>query len=347
MKRFQTLGDYLLTARPEGSAGAAVIATIEAVADALLQIGDLVALGPLFGKLDTAGGGDGADRPRATMELAAHEVLAEALAGAPVAALISGQDAGIRPMRAGAPLLVAAAALEGSSNIEADAPVGTIFSIIPVVPEATAGEGTIVPPGASQLAAAYCIYGPQTLLVLTLGRGTQMFTLDTAVRQFRLTAPDVRITGAAREFAINLSNSRHWDPHIRGYINDCLAGEEGPRGCNYNMRWFGSVAADAHRIFARGGVCLYPGDQRRGFSRGRLHLVYECNPIAFLVEQAGGRATTGTQRILDVVPTAIHQHVPMAFGSREEISMVERYYTDSDLNGVRSQLFNRRSLLRA
>lgn len=201
--------------------------------------------------------------------------------------------------------------------------------------------------GSHQRAAGYIIYGPQTALLLTMGEGTQMFILDPLDRQFRLTGENLQITPTTREFAINASNFRHWDEHIRGYVDDCLEGERGPRAANFNMRWIASLVAECHRILSRGGVFLYPGDERQGYSRGRLRLTYEANPIAWLVEQAGGAASTGRERILDIQPTDIHQRVPLIFGSREEVARIDGYYADLHPLGSRSPLFGQRGLFRA
>jgi len=272
----------------------------------------------------------------------------EALQEAPVAYLVSEELEDPLVMQRTAPLYVAIDPLDGSSNIETNAAVGTIFSIFPAVTdENTTVDAGVLQPGVNQLAAGYCIYGPQTSLILTLGNGTHIFTLDPVEDEFRLTTADVRISETTREFAINVSNFRHWDRHVRAYIDDCLAGEEGHRQSNYNMRWIASLVAECQRILARGGIFLYPGDARKGYAHGRLRLLYECSPIAFLVEQAGGGATTGKQRILEVTPENIHQRVPMIFGSSREIRRVERYYAERDMHGERSQLFNKRGLFRA
>jgi len=197
------------------------------------------------------------------------------------------------------------------------------------------------------VAAGYCIYGPHTALTLTLGQGTHVFTLDPEIGEFRLTATHIQIAETTREFAINVSNFRHWNRPVRAYVDYCLAGEDGVGKRNYNMRWIASLVAECHRIISRGGIFLYPEDARDGYGNGRLRLVYECNPIAFLIEQAGGAATTGLQRILDISPTSVHQRVPMMFGSKCEIRRLEKYYTGRDLQGQGSQLFNKRGLFRA
>ena len=172
------------------------------------------------------------------------------------------------------------------------------------------------------------------------------FTLDPLTKEFRLTVKSVAVLPDTTEFAINSSNSRQWDGHIRAYVDDCLEGEEGPHGTNYNMRWIASLVAECHRILSRGGIFLYPADIRKGYATGRLPLVYECNPIAFLIEQAGGAATTGIQRILDIKPQNIHERVPLIFGSKHEVELVEKYYAEINPYHERPQLFKNRSLLR-
>ena len=238
--------------------------------------------------------------------------------------------------------------LDGSSNIDTNVSVGTIFSILPL------REGADVPPeahffqpGTRQLAAGYIIYGPQTSMVLTVGAGTHIFTLDPTDRKYKLTSANLQIPADTREFAINASNYRHWDTGIRQYIDTCIEGAPGPRKKNFNTRWIGSMVAECHRILMRGGIYLYPGDSREGYAEGRLRLIYEGNPIAFLMEQAGGAASTGQTRILDLEPTAIHQRIPLIFGSAEEVATVEGYHGISEASADRSPLFAQRGLFRS
>jgi fructose-1,6-bisphosphatase I len=248
----------------------------------------------------------------------------------------------------GAPLLLAIDPLDGSSNIDANVSIGTIFSVLPAPPDCPVPTlSGFLQPGVRQLAAGYALYGPHTAFVITVGSGTHMFTLDRARGQFRLTAASVRVPPKTREFAINASNHRHWDEPIRIYVDDCLKGTEGPRGENFNMRWIASMVAEAHRVLARGGIYLYPGDVREGYERGRLRLIYEASPIAWLIEQAGGAASTGTERILEILPAAIHQRVPLIFGSRDEVARLDRYHLDPYPIGERSPLFGRRGLFRS
>jgi fructose-1,6-bisphosphatase I len=198
--------------------------------------------------------------------------------------------------------------------------------------------------GRRQMAAGYAIYGPQTALVLTVGSGTHIFTLNPDTGAFCLTQPDVKIPVDTNEFAINTSNFRRWDGHIRAYVDDCLEGAEGPHGKNYNTRWIASLVAECHRIMVRGGIFLYPGDRRPDYHSGRLRLAYECSPIAFLVEQAGGAASTGYQDIMDVDPHDLHERVPLIFGSRNEVRLLNHYYEEVHPYQERSQLFGKRGL---
>ena len=219
--------------------------------------------------------------------------------------------------------------LDGSSNIDVNVSIGTIFSVLHM-PEDDRGvdEGDFLQPGNRQVAAGYCVYGPQTTLVLTVGDGVVMFTLDRETGSWKLTERDVQIPPDTREFAINMSNLRHWAPPVRRYIDECLAGKTGPREKDFNMRWVASMVADVHRILSRGGVFLYPWDQREPDKPGKLRLMYEANPMAFLVEQAGGAATNGRQRILDLLPTKLHERVSVVLGSKNEVQRVTSYHLD-------------------
>ena len=217
--------------------------------------------------------------------------------------------------------------LDGSSNIDVNVSIGTIFSVLP----ATAGEGAepFLQPGHNQAAAGYCVYGPQTTLVLTLGCGVVAFTMDPPTGQFVQTGANIRISEKTREFAINMSNMRHWAEPVRAYIDDCLAGEAGPRGKNFNMRWIASMVADVHRVLTRGGVFMYPWDKREPTKPGKLRLMYEANPMSLLVEQAGGKSFDGKQRILDIRPTGLHQRVSVMLGSKEEVEVLEQKHARS------------------
>ena len=219
--------------------------------------------------------------------------------------------------------------LDGSSNIDVNVSIGTIFSVLHM-PEDDRGvdEGDFLQPGKRQVAAGYCVYGPQTTLVLTVGDGVAMFTLDREQGSFVLTQENVRIPADTQEFAINMSNMRHWASPVRRYIDECLQGRDGPREKDFNMRWIASMVADVHRIMTRGGIFLYPWDKREPGKPGKLRLMYEANPMAWLVEQAGGAATNGKERILDIQPTKLHERVSVILGSKNEVERVTSYHSE-------------------
>ncbi len=219
--------------------------------------------------------------------------------------------------------------LDGSSNIDVNVSVGSIFSVLRC-PEGICEptEKDFLQPGSTQLCAGYAIYGPATMLVLTTGCGVNGFTLDREIGEFLLTHPNLRIPEETSEFAINASNSRYWEPAVKRYVNECLAGKSGPRARDFNMRWIASLVAETHRILMRGGVFMYPRDRKDLTKAGRMRLLYEANPIGFIVEQAGGRASTGDRPILDVVPDSVHQRIGFVFGANTEVERIERYHRD-------------------
>ncbi|OPF62125.1 MULTISPECIES: class 1 fructose-bisphosphatase [unclassified Hydrogenophaga] len=221
--------------------------------------------------------------------------------------------------------------LDGSSNIDVNVSIGTIFSVMKK-PEGSPGvsEADFMQPGSQQVAAGYCVYGPQTTLVLTVGDGVVMFTLDREQGSFVLTKENVTIPADTKEFAINMSNMRHWAPPVKRYVDECLAGKEGPRGKDFNMRWVASMVADVHRILTRGGVFMYPWDKRDPDKPGKLRLLYEANPMGWLVEQAGGAATNGHGRILDITPTKLHERVSVILGSKNEVERITAYHLEAE-----------------
>jgi fructose-1,6-bisphosphatase I/sedoheptulose-1,7-bisphosphatase len=238
--------------------------------------------------------------------------------------------------------------LDGSSNIDVNMTVGSIFSVLRAkTPGVNAVGADFLQPGTEQVCAGYAIYGPCTMLVLTLGHGTHAFTLDPTLGEWILSHADLRIAPTTREFAINVSNARFWEPAVRRYVEECQAGAAGPRGVDFNMRWIASLVAEAHRILMRGGVFLYPRDTKEPRRPGRLRLLYEINPVAFLIEQAGGLASTGRSRVMDVEPTSLHQRVGFVFGSAQEVERIEGYHTDDFHDGYDSPLFGRRGLYSA
>ena len=241
----------------------------------------------------------------------------------------------------GGDLAVAIAPLYGSINVESNVAFGTIFGFFPA--EATA-DASFLRPGRDLLAAGYVLYGPQTSLVVSFGDDVLRYVMDRATGTFRLLEAGLRIPDQCFEYAINASNYRHWPRPIRAFVDDCVAGHLGPTNKNFNMRWIASLVAETHRILQRGGVFLYPADDRAGYERGRLRLVYECAPIAFLVEQAGGKATDGCDRILDQIPASLHARTPFIFGSGDKVDRVAAYF---DLpEAETSALFGKRGLFR-
>jgi fructose-1,6-bisphosphatase I/sedoheptulose-1,7-bisphosphatase len=244
--------------------------------------------------------------------------------------------------------------LDGSSNIDVNVSVGSIFSILRAPQSAVDSgrdvtEADFLQPGAAQVAAGYAIYGPVTMLVLTVGSGVVGFTLDPNLGEFKLTHPDIRVPVDTQEIAINSSNSRFWAPPIQRYVDECLAGKTGPRGKDFNTRWIASMVAEAHRILMRGGVFMYPRDTKDMTKPGRLRLLYEANPIGFVMEQAGGRASTGRSSVLEVQPEKLHQRIGLVFGSKNEVDRIERYHREYDEGTDQpyvSPLFNERSLYR-
>ena len=241
--------------------------------------------------------------------------------------------------------------LDGSSNIDVNVSVGSIFSILRA-PQAVIDshrdvtEADFLQPGATQVAAGYAIYGPVTMFVLTVGNGVAGFTLNPNLGEFVLTHDNIRVPRETHEFAINTSNSRFWEPPVKRYVDECLAGKAGPRGKDFNMRWIASMVAEAHRILMRGGVFMYPRDTRDPSKPGRLRLLYEANPIGFIMEQAGGRASTGRQPMLGVQPSALHQRIGLVFGSKNEVERIERYHLEPNSKEAGNPLFVERSLFR-
>jgi fructose-1,6-bisphosphatase I/sedoheptulose-1,7-bisphosphatase len=241
--------------------------------------------------------------------------------------------------------------LDGSSNADVNVSVGSIFSILRAPEDVVASgrdvtEADFLQPGATQVAAGYALYGPATMLVLTVGNGVSAFTLDPDLGEFMLTHRDIQVPVDTQEFAINSSNSRFWEPPVKRYVDECLAGRTGLRAKDFNMRWIASMVAEAHRILMRGGVFLYPRDTKEPVQAGRLRLLYEANPIGFLMEQAGGRASTGRQPMLGVKPKALHQRIGLIFGSKNEVERVERYHREPVSSDRCNPLFADRGLFR-
>ncbi|PLX35786.1 MAG: class 1 fructose-bisphosphatase [Hyphomicrobiales bacterium] len=323
--------------------------TIKGIAAGGHAISELISAGPLAGALaEVLGENIGGDAQKA-LDLRSHDLMLEMLADTPVAWFGSEEaddPVAIHPDTG--TVVVAMDPLDGSSNIDTNVSVGTIFSILPVQPDSDRGPLTdLLQPGTEILAAGFIVYGPQTALVISLGEGTLMFTHDHNSGKFFITNDRVDIPREKKEYAINASNYRFWETPIRTYIDDCVAGVEGPREANFNMRWVASLVAEVYRIMVRGGIFLYPRDRRKGYEDGRLRLVYECNPIAFVVEHGGGHATDGEHRILEMKPTELHQRSPLVFGSVDKVDLVTRYHKEPHAIAERSPLFGNRGLLRS
>ena len=307
---------------------------LEVVARACKRIALAVNKGDLGDVMGTASTENVQGEVQKKLDIIANETLIEANEwGGHLAAMASEEMEGIYLVPNRYPqgeYLLLFDPLDGSSNIDVNVSIGTIFSVLKK-PEGHPGvhESDFLQPGRQQVAAGYCIYGPQTTLVLTVGDGVAMFTLDREQGSFVLTRENIRIPEDTKEFAINMSNMRHWDAPVRRYIDECLAGESGPRGKNFNMRWIASMVADVHRILMRGGIFMYPWDRREPNKPGKLRLMYEANPMGLLVEQAGGSATNGRERILDVQPMQLHQRVSVILGSKNEVERVTGYHSES------------------
>jgi fructose-1,6-bisphosphatase I len=284
------------------------------------------ALGAAFAATLSSSNADGDDQK--ALDVHADTLFLKAATEAGVAFYASEEQADPMVLDGISPLSVAIDPLDGSSNIDTNITIGTIFSILPSLADA---ESTFLQRGTAQIAAGFFVYGPQLALVLTLGAGTSIFVFSEREGVFLKAYSSVTISPEAKEFALNMSNYRHWDPALRAYADDCLAGVTGPRGKNFNMRWIASLVAETYRILVRGGVFMYPRDNRKGYDQGRLRLVYEANPVAFLIEQAGGDAMDGHTRILDLKPQSLHERTPFMFGAKNEIATLRRYHADPTL----------------
>ena len=305
---------------------------LEVVARACKSISHAVNKGELGGILGSADSENVQGEVQKKLDIIANEVLIEANEwGGHLAAMASEEMDGIYVVPNRYPqgeYLLLFDPLDGSSNIDVNVSIGTIFSVLKK-PEGDRGveEGDFLQAGHQQVAAGYCVYGPQTTLVLTVGDGVAMFTLDREQGSFILTQENIRIPEDTKEFAINMSNMRHWDTPVKRYVDECLQGVEGPRGKNFNMRWIASMVSDVHRILTRGGIFMYPWDKREPNKPGKLRLMYEANPMSWLIEQAGGAATNGKQRILDIQPGQLHERVSVILGSKNEDERVTSYHS--------------------
>lgn len=335
--------------RGQGARHEAIAATVRKLAEAAVKVRHTVshgALGAAFA--GTRGSTNAAGDDQKDLDVFADDIFLDAMRHAPVALYASEELEQPVLLDQAAPLAVAIDPLDGSSSIDVNMSIGTIFSLLPAsgAPDADPAAA-FLQAGANQLGAGFFIYGPQLALVLSLGSGTHVFVFSARLGAFIQAHESRMLPARTQEFAVNASNYRHWDEAVRLYVDDCLKGSEGPRDKDFNMRWLACLAAECYRILIRGGVVLYPGDRRRGYHQGRLRLVYEANPIAFLIEQAGGAATDTVSRILDIEPEHLHQRTPLVFGSAREVERIGRYHTAPSAIGERAPLFGNRGLFRA
>ncbi|MFK0377648.1 class 1 fructose-bisphosphatase [Pandoraea sp. NPDC090278] len=334
--RRKTLTQYLIEQQREfNNIPAELRLLIEVVARACKSISHAVSKGALGGVLGSAGSENVQGEVQKKLDVISNEIMLEANEwGGHLAAMASEEMEDVFHIPNRYPqgeYLLMFDPLDGSSNIDVNVSIGTIFSVLRC-PEGVTDptEKDFLQPGTQQVAAGYAVYGPQTVLVLTTGHGVNCFTLDREMGSWVLTQEGMRIPEDTKEFAINMSNERHWYPPVQRYIGELLQGKEGVRGKDFNMRWIASMVADVHRILTRGGVFMYPADKRDPDKPGKLRIMYEANPMSFLVEQAGGASTNGTQRILDIQPQKLHERVAVFLGSKNEVERVTGYHLEGD-----------------
>ncbi|NND90800.1 MAG: class 1 fructose-bisphosphatase [Granulosicoccus sp.] len=328
-----TLTQYIIEqGRAQNESRGAFTALLNDVATACKRLSNLVRLGELAGVLGTAGQENVQGEQQKKLDVIANEVFIESMQHSGLLAGIASEE-----MDAHYPIperyprgdyLLAFDPLDGSSNIDVNGSTGTIFSITRHVDSSAPSDIDFQQPGSRQVCAGYCLYSSASMLVITTGHGVAGFTLDNSVGEFILSHPQIKVPRQTSEYAINASNARHWLPPEKRYVDECNAGADGPRGRDFNMRWAGSMVGDVHRILSRGGLFLYPMDAKLAAAgkHGKLRLLYEANPMAMLMEQAGGKAHTGTERILDIAPSSLHQRVPVIMGSADEVERLIGYH---------------------
>ncbi|CAN5423890.1 class 1 fructose-bisphosphatase [soil metagenome] len=324
-----TLARTLYQHRSAGLIDAALETVITNLAATCVRISSTVSKGALGGVLGTAGTGNVQGEEQKKLDVLANDLMLDGNGWSGVVAGMASEEMEDPYPTAypDAPYLLLFDPLDGSSNIDVNVSIGTIFSVLAHnTGLSPADHGAYLQSGRSQVSAGYCVYGPQTTLVITFGHGVEQFTLDREAGTFIITISSMAIERGTKEFAINMSNQRHWQAPVQRYVSELLAGKTGPRGKDFNMRWIASMVADVHRVLTRGGVFLYPRDARDADKPGKLRLMYEANPMSLLVEQAGGAATNGLEKILDIKPTALHQRVSVMLGSAEEVELVSGYH---------------------
>ncbi len=349
-----TLSKFLIQQLADGNDQGKLAALLVDVAAAVKAISAMTAKGALGGFLGAIDNTNVQGEQQKKLDVLANDAMVTACEwGGLVAGLASEEleEPYVIPEGyARGPYLLVFDPLDGSSNTDVNVSVGTIFSVLRHGQSTAPTTADYLQSGNSQVAAGYAIYGPATMLVLTVGKGTHGFTLDREIGNFILTHPNLAIPEDTSEFAINTSNARFWEPPVHRYVTECQAGKAGERGRDFNMRWIASMVAEVHRILMRGGVFMYPRDTKDASKPGRLRLMYEANPISMLIEQAGGAASTGRRRLMDLAPEQLHQRVPVILGSKNEVLRIERYHIEHEAGHDKpfvSPLFNERSLFRA
>ncbi|QWE11842.1 class 1 fructose-bisphosphatase [Polynucleobacter sp. AP-Titi-500A-B4] len=321
---------YLATAKPKGAeVPVGLQDLLSAVVNTCSTLSHEVAQGALIGLLGSAGTGNVQGEVQQKLDIIANDLLIDGVKGCKSLAGLASEEMELPvPVQGTGDYLLLFDPLDGSSNIDVNVSIGTIFSILKKQdPQAPLETADFLLSGRHQVAAGYVVYGPQTTMALTLGDGVVMFTLNKVTGEFLLIKDTVTISHSTKEFAINMSNMRHWADPVRRYVEECLAGVGGAREKDFNMRWIASMVADVHRVLSRGGVFMYPWDQREPHKPGKLRLMYEANPMSFLVEQAGGASTNGSELIMDLQPTDLHERVSVMLGSKEEIDRLRHYHS--------------------
>jgi fructose-1,6-bisphosphatase len=349
-----TLSKFIIEEQRKLEGGAELIALVNDIQTACKYIGTAVARGALIGARGAAGTTNVQGEEQKPLDLIANDIMLKTCEwGGHLAGMVSEEIDAPVPIPAQYPrgrYLLVFDPLDGSSNLDVNVTVGTIFSVLRAPEGVTDPEpADFLQPGTRQVCAGYALYGPSAMIVITLGTGVHGFTLDPEIGAYILTHPNLRIHDETQEFAVNASNQRFWEPPVQRYVEECVAGRSGVRGKDFNMRWIASLVAEVHRILMRGGLFMYPRDTRDPGKPGRLRLLYEANPMAMLIEQAGGKASTGRQRILEIVPEALHQRVPVILGSALEVERIDHYHAEYDRGEVAftSPLFQERSLFGA
>lgn len=327
----KTLGLYLREMETKHAIDPRLTGLIAHLADTCKEISFKVSRGALAGVLGSAGSENVQGETQKKLDVIANDIMCQACAESGYVSGIASEEMDhalqVPENCEVGPYLVLFDPLDGSSNIDINVSIGTIFSILPAgEPHRNVTDEEFLQPGVNQLAAGYVIYGPQTQLVFTMGHGTVVFTLDLSSGTYLQTCEGMNIPAAAKEFAINCSNMRHWEAPVVRYINELLAGKTGPRGKDFNMRWVAAMVAEVHRILNRGGIFMYPRDNRDPSKPGKLRLMYEANPMSWLIEEAGGVATNGYERIREIKPTGLHQRVAVFLGAKEEVELVTSYH---------------------